>query len=267
VTSIRADGFTVTPPDAGILHLTNGAAETESVAYSSYSVNGTGDYTFAVSTTLTYIYLNNDQCQFENTAPCIRTLNVDIDASDAANGNIVIESLDANTSTFFSAVNGLASGQRTGYFELRGYDVGGNIVYYVRFDVTLQALVDPNTGVPPGPEANYYTKAEADAKFATTGTAGGYYTRTFTNADLVAGKLTVAHALGRQLVNVEVMDASYLKIDPDDITYTSVNSLGIDLAGFGTITGTWTVIVGYGGTGTGGGGTGLTRAEIMTLIA
>jgi hypothetical protein len=72
-----------------------------------------------------------------------------------------------------------------------------------------------------------------------------YFAQTFTSASLVGGVLTVTHNLGQRVVPVTLVDNNFKKIgDPDDITYTSATALALDMTSFGTITGTWTVLVG-----------------------
>jgi len=69
------------------------------------------------------------------------------------------------------------------------------------------------------------------------------YQRTFINADLATGVLTVTHNLNSNYVIVAVYDNNSKQIGPDDITLTSVNALTIDLTSYGTLTGTWSCIV------------------------
>lgn len=94
--------------------------------------------------------------------PCCRTLNADIDSSGAASGNIVV-SLDANTSSFLTAIASATDGRVAGYFELRGLDVSGEMIYYAYFPVSLRNTIDPSGGTPPAPTGNYYNKSETDA--------------------------------------------------------------------------------------------------------
>lgn len=70
------------------------------------------------------------------------------------------------------------------------------------------------------------------------------HTESFVNGDLVSGVLTVTHSLGNQYVHVTVSDNSDIMIEPDSITFTDSNNLDIDLSSFGTLTGTWNVVVG-----------------------
>lgn len=161
VTAIRVDGLgSAAPPSAGVIHLTNGAGDTESIAYDGITANGTGDYTFSVNATLTYIYLNNDVASYENTAPCVRVLDADIDDTDKATGVIVV-TLDADTATFLNALDGEESVD--GYFELAGLNSSARTVFYMRIPITLQNILDPNTGAPGAPVSNYHTKIELAA--------------------------------------------------------------------------------------------------------
>lgn len=90
-----------------------------------------------------------------------------------------------------------------------------------------------------------------DTSLATTGyvavhagTSG--FNDTFVDGDLTAGVLTVTHNLGQQLVHVTVADNNDNQIIPDDITFDTVNQCSVDLTSFGTLTGTWSISVGFG---------------------
>lgn len=69
------------------------------------------------------------------------------------------------------------------------------------------------------------------------------FTLAFTNADLSGGVLTVTHNLGFRPVVVQVYNDDWDMIMPDEITLTSTNVATVALNSFGTITGTWNVIV------------------------
>jgi hypothetical protein len=69
------------------------------------------------------------------------------------------------------------------------------------------------------------------------------YRTSFVNGDLTAGVLTVTHNLAEKFVDVTVYNNSDQKIIPDDITVTNANNLDIDLSGFGTLTGTWNLVI------------------------
>ena len=63
----------------------------------------------------------------------------------------------------------------------------------------------------------------------------------FDNADLPLN--VVNHGLGEKFVDVSVYNNSDKKVIPDDITLTDADNLAIDLTGFGTITGTWNLVI------------------------
>ena len=73
------------------------------------------------------------------------------------------------------------------------------------------------------------------------------FTLDFTNADLAAGILTATHNLDQRPVLVQVYDNTWDMISPSEITLSDANTCDIDLAAFGTITGTWHLIVSTGG--------------------
>lgn len=78
------------------------------------------------------------------------------------------------------------------------------------------------------------------------GQGGGYFA-TFTNGDLVTGKMIVQHNLGYYPCPVAIEDNNGVVIYPDDITHYNGNSFLMDLTTYGTITGTWKVGVMSGG--------------------
>lgn len=80
-----------------------------------------------------------------NTEPLIRTLDADIDHSQAASG-IISLGLNAGTEGFLSAVNGRNSVQ--GWFELRGYDTTDRCIYDYRIKCNCLGAIDPNSGDP-----------------------------------------------------------------------------------------------------------------------
>jgi len=70
------------------------------------------------------------------------------------------------------------------------------------------------------------------------------YRQSFTNSSLVSGVLTVNHNLSQKYVAVQVSDENDRVIFAvDDITLTSASALSIDLTSFGTLTGTWNVVI------------------------
>jgi hypothetical protein len=77
------------------------------------------------------------------------------------------------------------------------------------------------------------------------------YSASFTNASLSAGVLTVAHSLNTQYVSIVIIDNNSKQIIPDEITYTDANNAAVSLVSYGTISGTWNVIVLASGAGIG----------------
>jgi hypothetical protein len=77
------------------------------------------------------------------------------------------------------------------------------------------------------------------------GPGTGYY-GTFTNADLVAGVFTVNHSLASTYEMVQVFDNLSRLVIADEITLIDSNTCQVDLSSFGTIAGTWSVVVSNG---------------------
>jgi len=76
------------------------------------------------------------------------------------------------------------------------------------------------------------------------GSSANTYRLAFTDATLAAGVLSVNHALAQKYVNVLIYDENDQAIvSPDNITLTDTNNLTIDLSSFGTLSGTWNVVV------------------------
>lgn len=96
------------------------------------------------------------------TDPMCRALDAAIGKSGLADGYIDV-SLDADTSTFLAALTGETNGEKNCHFEVMGFDVTAKRIFYLRFAVTCQNVVDPNTGTPGDPVSNYYVKTEVDA--------------------------------------------------------------------------------------------------------
>lgn len=75
------------------------------------------------------------------TTPMIRTLDADIDHSQAASGIITVN-LDANTTTFFEKVDGRNT--VNAFFEVRGRDSDDKVIYDYRFNINALGSVDPS---------------------------------------------------------------------------------------------------------------------------
>jgi hypothetical protein len=69
------------------------------------------------------------------------------------------------------------------------------------------------------------------------------YIATFVDGDLTAGVLTAIHNLNAQYVSVVVYDNNNIVIIPDDVTATNSTTSTIDLSSYGSLTGTWRVII------------------------
>ena len=69
------------------------------------------------------------------------------------------------------------------------------------------------------------------------------YVTTFADGNLAAGILTVSHNLNAQYLSVTIYDNNDKIIIPDDVTATDANTSTIDLSSYGTIAGTWRVVI------------------------
>jgi phage-related tail fiber protein len=117
--------------------------------------------------------------------------------------------------------------------------VGGNARIVVNADDVDLATSGVTAGTYNSVTVDIYGRVTA----ATVQAYGKVARSTFTNSNLSSGILTLAHNLGQQFSQVTVFDNSNKIIIPDDITATDSNNCEIDLSDFGTITGTWTVVV------------------------
>ena len=86
-----------------------------------------------------------------STEPMCRTLAADIDMSRKAQGIISVP-VNANTQRYLSVVNGKQS--VSGWFELRGFDVNGNVTLVVLLNITCNNSIDPAGGAEPEPVDN-----------------------------------------------------------------------------------------------------------------
>ena len=86
-----------------------------------------------------------------NTEPMCRTLDEDIDASQAAAGIISVP-VNANTQRYHTVVNGKQS--VGAWFELRGFDDQGNVTLVVLLNITCSNSIDPDGGAEPEPVDN-----------------------------------------------------------------------------------------------------------------
>ena len=82
-------------------------------------------------------------------------------------------------------------------------------------------------------------KVRVIGAIGTTGT----FLKTFTNADLSSGILTVTHSLNTQHVLLTLYDNTEKKVEADEFTGTNTAVLTVDLSSFWTITGTLNIRV------------------------
>lgn len=69
------------------------------------------------------------------------------------------------------------------------------------------------------------------------------YRTSFTDVDLTLGVLSVTHNLGQKYVGVHIYDDNDKQIIPDEILLQSTTALQIELGSFGTLSGTWNLVV------------------------
>jgi hypothetical protein len=127
---------------------------------------------------------------------------------------------------------------------------GGAVDSWKNIEVTGQTTLTPvgseTLEFVAGTGITITTNALSTPKKITITAAGGSatsYRTDFDNTDLASGILTVTHSLAQKYVLVQVYNNSDKMIIPDNITLTNTNSLSIDLGSFGTIAGTWNVVV------------------------
>jgi len=140
-------------------------------------------------------------------------------------------------------------------FQLLMYDGGGslitpssgvwNIDYYagaIIFDAG-QTPADNGWGIPTITFYQYIGKTLADTSLS-TGTVVGK-SRTFTQANLLAGRLSFAHNLSAkdEITTVTIKDNNNKEVEPDDILHISANTVSVDFRMVEPIPGTWTILV------------------------
>ena len=115
------------------------------------------------------------------------------------------------------------------------------------FNNLQSSIVTTQTELGASPSGSYSTVVERlnaiDSAIAGGPGSVGSYTTSFVDGDLTAGILTVTHSLSEQYVLCQVYNDSDQLVVPDDITLSSTSALAVDLSSFGTISGTWNVVV------------------------
>ncbi len=91
-------------------------------------------------------------------------------------------------------------------------------------------------------EALHASKLYGDGS-GLTNVPSASYSRTFTNSDLAMGYLSITHGLGTFNVKTEVHDDAYRVVFPDDVLISSPNTLVVNLVSYGTLPGTWSVVI------------------------
>lgn len=179
ITSVVVNSLEAAPRlKTGTLLLINSAGQQEAVDFTNYTV-ASSIYTFTVSDTLTYTYLTSDEVRVKET-PIIKSEDAAIDDTDKDTGLFLI-SLDGYTQVFQQLAEGSEQIESC-KFEHQILDVGGDLIFAVKFPFLCLGLLDDSGVIPPAPDDGYYTKTEVDA--------------------IAAGKAGIAGA-----VDIEITDA------------------------------------------------------------
>ena len=154
-----ADASYVNP--TGTLQLVNAAGESETVAYTAFSVTGT-TYTFTVSATLTYSYAASDEC---NVADVPLAASYAVDYTDKDTGRLLF-SLSTNSRPLYALLSGNAS-LADCVMAVQVYAADGSdpdtdpdIVFAQEFEIGVFTIRKYSQAVPPPMNGDYYTKAE-----------------------------------------------------------------------------------------------------------
>ena len=139
-------------------------------------------------------------------------------SGDQVGDGVTITGAGTAGDPFVAVGGGVSSIKKTGETALTG-------------DITLSQ----GTGVT-------LTQSGNDISISASGGSSGY-TTDFDNSDLASGILTVTHNLGTKYHLVAIYNNSDALIIPDGVTLSSTSALTVDLTTFGTITGTWNVVV------------------------
>lgn len=168
VASMRVDGLTEVPPDVGTLRPVNSAGQGENVTYTSRTINGVGDYTFTVSKTLTYTYLENDLCVVEDPLMIsseASQFNISGDWSEVSfPGNKISARFDSFNTSFFAKI--ADSPELEGFIEIKHFPAGESIPSVILQDaVNLRNIIRMNEGNPPNETFAWLTPSQLDAVY------------------------------------------------------------------------------------------------------
>lgn len=235
-TSIIADTTTDTATLTGGTGITLSASTAGDSITFTFSNAGMVDTAVTTSDTVPFFDVSaSNQPEFRSWSDILSDLNI---VNNITTNGIVVQT---GPDTYEGkAVAASTVGNELGLAVTNGDGTSaGDIV--VGLDITGQT-----TATPEGADeiVIYDTSAAANRKATVSSLVSTLIFRTsFTNASLVGGVYTANHNLGNQIVLVQVFDENNQQVVPDDITLTSTTALDIDLTSFGTIAGTWNLIV------------------------
>jgi len=204
------------------------------------TINGLSAASSILGTHTTAIYdgTNNVKATFGQVASYLDTAL----AYGAGSGlTLTGRSFSVNTtgaSTGLAANNVIVRSTATSGQVLRSTGTAGAEAAWGALDLTNTNAVTGALGV-----ANGGTGANSAAAARTALGVPSFFRTTFTNANLSAGLLTVTHNLGQKYVQVEIYDNTDKKVLPDEVTMTSTTVSTLDFTSYGTLTGTWNVVV------------------------
>ena len=185
VTSIEVANLTPsdTLPTHGVLRLTNGASEGETVYYTAYSIDGgTGNYIFTVNASLTYSYLTGDDCVaedglmiFSDTDKCVLTLPNIVEITINSDNHIFEYKLGDNESVW-------------GYLQVERNTSGVSVPSIILNDLILfKNRVRINEGEPAENTYNFLTPTQLEQYYLKRDFSGNYPQKTpLVGADLIA---------------------------------------------------------------------------------
>ena len=173
VTSITVDGVATAdePPTTGKLYLTNAAAQSETVDYTAWTYTG-GIYTFTVSKTLTYTYLEDDAVKITE-GLIAKTENSGVNlagdwasggTADITQGEISVR-INGNSTVYEAAVQGLAKIANSPYFEAQVWSSGGKLTNVFTFEWECRNIRDDDGAIPAQGSSGYLTIAVGDARY------------------------------------------------------------------------------------------------------
>jgi hypothetical protein len=220
------------------IRLTNTGATDRTPVKISYDVNIDWALTFVEENGLTPVDVSDavawraaiDDDYDHSSEPMARTLNENIDSSQAASG-IITTTLDTYTATYLAALG--TSPKKNAYFELRGFNSGGKVIHEASFLITAYNSIDPEGESELDPPSDDASKTWTEALLSA-------YSRcypadgplTFTKADVDSGTklLSVNHALNQKWgLSVSIGSEELGKqINLDDILPVDADNLNID---------------------------------------